>query len=75
MHTSVAPTWYASFALLTISSVGRKYPSSSLKSLLNAQKPHCLIHTFVKLIFLLTTYETISPTLFLLISFATRPTR
>src|SRR5215213_721642 len=61
MHTSVAPYFQASLALDTISSIGKRYPSSCLKSLLKAQNPHCFIHTFVKLIFLLTTYVTTLP--------------
>src|SRR6476619_5227727 len=62
MQTSVAPRFHASVVLLTISSTGRKYPSSFLKSLLKAQNPHFLMQTLVKLIFLFTTYVTRSPT-------------
>ena len=74
-QTSVAPSACASFARRTISSIGKKYPSSSRKSLLNAQKPHCFMHTLVKLMFRLTTYVTISPTLLFLSSSATIPIR
>src|SRR3989454_11838898 len=62
MQTSVAPSSHASRARRTTSSRGNRYPSSSRWSRLNAQKPQCLMQTFVKLMLRLTTYVTTSPT-------------
>ena len=75
MHTSVAPRRRASLALRTISGTGSIYPSSSLKSLLNAQNPHCLTQTLVKLMLRFTTYVTVSPALRRRISSAVMPAR
>ncbi len=55
MHTSVAPIVHASTARRTTSSMGRKYPSSSRWSRLNAQKVQCLMQTLVKLMLRFTT--------------------
>src|SRR6266480_4836691 len=62
MHTSVAPSSDASRARRTTSATGRRYPSSSRWSRLNAQKPQCLMQTLVKLMLRLTTNVTTSPT-------------
>ena len=75
MQTSVAPSSRASFVRRTTSLMGRKYPSSSLYPLLKAQNPHRFMHTFVKLMFRLTTYVTTSPTVLLLSSSATATSR
>ena len=56
----------------TTSSMGRKYPSSSRWSRLNAQNVQCLMHTFVKLMLRLTTYVTTSLACRCRISSATR---
>src|SRR6266850_2785928 len=61
MQTSLAPISHASTARRTTSSMGRKYPSSSRWSRLNAQNVQCLMQTFVKLMLRFTTYVTRSP--------------
>src|SRR5262245_49165053 len=73
MHTSVAPISHASWARRTTSSTGRKYPSSSRWSRLNAQKVQCLMQTLVKFTLRLTTNVTTSPACRRRISSATAP--
>ncbi len=55
MQISVAPNDCASSARRTISSMGRKYPSSLRRVRENAQKRHALTQTLVKLTLRLTT--------------------
>lgn len=62
MHTSVALISTAAFIFSSICGIERIYPSGSLK----AQNLHVPVHLFVKLIFLLITYVTLSPAAFFL---------
>src|SRR3990167_6428728 len=70
MQTSVAPISQASFTLSAISSMDRKYALSSPSGAMKLQNPQYVLQIFVKLIFLLTTYVTTSPTSSFLISSA-----